>query len=281
MKRALNILKHPLFVFFILGTLIFIVYSNVSEFIESRNKNIYVGNGQIEILREDYFRTWNRNPTEKEMQNQINGHIMDEIFYKEAVAMRLDKSDIAVKKRLRQIMEMMLDDYTTVYATEQQLRDYLSVNPDKFRNDPKISFSHLYFKVEEREQALKVLGELQNGANIKKFQHHSLLMLPIDYNSETKTNIEKQTGREFTDQILQIEKQQWSGPIASVYGWHLVWVNEIEEGKIPDLNAVWDEVEREWSAEQKRKRKEEQYSLMREPYKVVFEDAKNETKEKS
>ena len=39
--------------------------------------------------------------------------------------------------------------------------------------------------------------------------------------------------------------------------------------------------QQEWSAEQKRERKEVQYSLMREPYKVIFESDENETKEKS
>ena len=159
MNGIAKYLKHPLLVFIILGTLTFIIYSKVSGFIESRNKKIYVSNAQIDILREDYFRTWNRYPTEIEMQNQINGHIMDQIFYKEAVAMGLDRSDIAVKKRLRQLMEMMLDDYTTVYATEQQLQDYLRSNPDKFREESMISFSHLYFKVDERELALKVLKD--------------------------------------------------------------------------------------------------------------------------
>ena len=206
---------------------------------------------------------------------------MDEIFYKEAVGMGLDKSDIAVKKRLRQLMEMMLDDYTTVYATEQQLRDYLVANPDKFREDASISFSHLYFKVNDKETALKVLAELEKGAGIEKFQKHSLLMLPIDFYSETLSNVSKQTGKEFSEQIFKLEEQKWQGPVPSVYGWHLVWVDKIEKGKIPDLNTVWDEVEREWSAQQKNIRKQEQYSLMREQYRIEFEKSKENTGDNS
>ena len=281
MKGIAKFVKHPLFVFIIIGTLMFIVYSKVSGFIENRNKKIYVSNAQIEILREDYLRTWNRYPTEAEMKNQINGHIMDQIFYKEAVTMGLDRSDIAVKKRLRQLMEMMLDDYTTVYATEQQLQDYLSANPDKFREESMVTFSHLYFKVDERELALKVLEVLQKGASIEKYRNYNLLMLPIDFTSETQSNIARQTGKEFANELFQLQTGTWTGPVASVYGWHLVWVDNIEEGEVPDLNKVWDEVEREWSAEQKKIRKKEQYSLMREPYKVIFEDPVAEPKEKN
>ena len=281
MKQAIKRLKHPLLIFLVLGTLGYFVYSALGNFIESKNKKIVVGEAQLDILREDYKRTWNRYPTDKEMQNQINGHIMDEIFYKEAVVMGLDKSDIAVKKRLRQLMEMMLDDYTTVYATEQQLRDYLNANPDKFREDPSISFSHLYFKVDEKETALKVLTELEKGASIKKFQKYSLLMLPIDFYSETLSKVSKQTGKEFSEQIFKLEAQKWQGPVPSVYGWHLVWVDKIEKGKIPDLNSVWDEVELEWSAQQKNIRKQEQYSLMREQYRIEVEELNENTGDNS
>lgn len=281
MNRVIKLLKHPLLIFFVLGTVSYFVYSAIGQFVENRNKKIVVSNAQIDVLREDYFRTWNRYPTEKEMQNQITGHVMDQIFYKEAVDMGLDKSDVAVKKRLRQLMEMMLDDYTTAYATEQQLRDYLSANSDKFREESTISFSHLYFKTNDRETALKILGELQNGADIKKYQKYSLLMLPIDFYAESKNTIKKQTGKEFANQVFQLEKQKWHGPVASVYGWHLVWVDKIEKGKVPDLNTVWDEVEREWSAEQKKILKQEQYSLMREQYRIVFEESETNTGDNS
>lgn len=281
MKQVIKLLKHPLLIFLVLGTVGYFVYSALGNFIDSKNKKIVVSDAQIEILREDYKRTWNRYPTEKETKNQINGHIMDEIFYKEAVAMGLDKSDIAVKKRLRQLMEMMLDDFTSVYATEQQLRDYLLANPDKFREESTISFSQLYFKMDEKDKATKVLEALRNGAELEKFREYSLMMIPQDFTNETISRIARQTGKEFANQLDKLDMQKWQGPIASVYGWHVVRIDKTEPGKIPDLNSVWDEVEREWSAQQKNIRKQEQYSLMREQYRIEFEKSKENTGDNS
>lgn len=281
MKQAIKWLKHPLFIFLVLGTVGYFVYSALGNFIDSKNKEIVVSDAQLEILKEDYKRTWNRYPTEKEMQNQINGHIMDEIFYKEAVTMGLDKSDIAVKKRLRQLMEMMLDDFTSVYATEQQLRDYLNANPDIFREESTISFSQLYFKMDEKDKATKVLEKLRNGADIGKFREYSLMMIPQDFINETISGIARQTGKEFANQLDKLEMQKWQGPIASVYGWHVVRIDKTEPGKVPDLNTVWDEVELEWSAKQKNIRKQEQYSLMREQYRIEFEKSEENTGDNS
>ncbi|TRX70244.1 peptidyl-prolyl cis-trans isomerase [Carboxylicivirga sp. M1479] len=281
MRRVKNLLKHPLFIFIILGAFMYVIYGAIGRLVDSNDKKIVVSNAQIELLREDYKRTWSRYPTVDEMQNQIYGHIMDEIFYKEAVNMGLDKSDIAVKKRLRQLMEMMLDDYVTVYATEQQLSDYLLANPEKFRAESSISFSHLYFDVNEKEKATAVLNELRKGADISKYEHYSLRMLPISFTSETRSNVARHTGKEFAEQVFDLEKLMWHGPIASVYGWHLVWVDEVQKGKVPELDKVWDLVEREWAAEQKEIRKKEEYALMREQYKVVFEDSKRGVKDNS
>lgn len=281
MSSVKNLLKHPLIIFVILGASMYVIYGAIGRLVESNDKKIVVSNAQIELLREDYKRTWSRYPTVDEMQNQIYGHIMDEIFYKEAVNMGLDKSDIAVKKRLRQLMEMMLDDYVTVYATEQQLSDYLLANPEKFRAESSISFSHLYFDVNEKEKATAVLNELRKGADISKYEHYSLRMLPISFASETRSNVARHTGKEFAEQVFDLEKLMWHGPIASVYGWHLVWVDEVQQGKVPELDKVWDLVEREWAAEQKEIRKKEEYALMREQYKVVFEDSKRGVKDNS
>lgn len=280
-KLQNKFLKHPLLIFIILGALTFFVYTEVGKFIERKNKKIYISNAQLEVLREDFSRTWNRQPTEKEMQNQIYGHVMDQIFYNEAVTMGLDQSDVAVKKRLRQLIEMMLDDYTSAYASEEQLREYLSNNPDKFREEPSCTFSQIYFKVDEKELASQVLEELKNGSNPDKFNEYALLMLPRDFLNEPKVNVTRKTGKEFTEQLVELEQQQWQGPIASVYGWHLVWVEQIEAGKVPDLNSIWDEVEREWAAEQKKKRKEEQYRIMRQQYKIEFEDSERTLKNNS
>ena len=64
----------------------------------------------------------------------------------------------------------------------------------------------------------------------------------------------------------------WHGPVASSYGWHLVEVSERIEGMVPDLNEIWDLVEREWSVERKKELKDEQYTLMRDQYKITVEE---------
>ena len=271
MNTLKKIIKEPIILFFLMGTLIYILYTLTADFIDKKNRKIFVSKAQIGLLEESFSKTWNRNPTENEFSAQIENHIMDEIFFKEAVAMGLDKTDLAVKRRLRQIMEIMLDEYTTIYPTEVQLRKYLSEHPDKFRREPRISFRHIYYPLEEKEKAINFLSSLQKGLEVDENMVRGLFLIPGQFEDESKREIEKLFGNSFTQKLFELETGNWQGPVESAYGWHLVILSQRIEGIVPDLNEIWDIVEREWSVERKKVMKEEQYKIMRKQYDVIIE----------
>ena len=269
MKNLTPILKSPVVLSLIAGFLLFLIYSSIDDYIDRKNRRVLVSSEQVLLLAESFSRTWNRPPTESEMEAQIENHIKDEVFYREAVALGLDKSDAAVKRRLRQIMELMLDDYATVVPSEDQLRQYLRDNPDKFRRDPIISFRQIYFTEENEAGARTIVNRLQNGETVDLENVGGLALIPNEFVEEDKRGIESVFGTQFTVGLLELETDRWEGPVRSAYGWHLVYVSERIDGEVPDLNEVWDEVEREWAFERRQELKEEQYRRMREKYDVT------------
>ena len=271
MKKILDLVREPLFLLFFLGFLLFFAYTRITDLVAQKQKNIHVNAGQIELLAESFTKTWSRTPTSDELLSQIDNYVMDEIFFREAVAMGLDKTDPAVKRRLRQLMEMMLDDYASVYPSEAQLRDYLTENSDKFRLDPRISFRHIQFPLEARQKALDVLTLLQEGSARAEDYRGSMVMIPDRFENESSRVIERSFGASFVSGILEMDEGSWQGPVESAYGWHLVRIGQKTEGTVPDLNDIWDQVEREWSFEMRRRIKEEQYRRMKEQYFITIE----------
>ena len=272
MKRFLKLLREPLFLFFFFGFLLFYLYTKVSSLVEQKNRQIFVSAGQIELLAESFTRTWSRTPTKDELISQIDNYVMDEIFFKEAVAMGLDKTDPAVKRRLRQLMEMMLDDYASVYPSEDQLRNYLSEHPDKFRLDPRISFRHIHFPMGDRQKAMDLLPGLQDGSVRPESYSGSMVMISDQFVEQSRREIARIFGDLFTAIIFELEEGIWHGPLESAYGWHLVKTGQRTEGEVPDLTEIWDQVEREWSFDMRRMIKEEQYQKMRESYQITIEN---------
>lgn len=272
MSKTLKVLTEPVMLVLLLGIVLFVAYSWISGYIETKNKNIYVSDARIEMLKESFIKTWNRTPTKEETNNLIDKYVMDEVFFKEAVAMGLDKTDPSVKFRLRQVMEIMLDDLTTVYPTQNQLQKYLSENEDKFRKDSRISFIQLYFPFENKHEAIEFLAEIKKDKSKAEQFYGGLKMIPDNFTNNSKFEVERTFGIFFTEELFKSQTGEWLGPVESNYGWHLVYLNERTEGKVPDLNTIWDEVEREWSVQRKKEIKDEQYKILREQYLVEFEE---------
>lgn len=265
-----RIIREPIVLFFLFGFILFIVYDWTTTYYEIQNKKIIVTDAQIQLLKETFTKTWNREPTEQELKAQIENFIKDEIYFKEAVDLGLDKSDIAVKRRLRQIMEMMMDDMATVYPSEDQLKTYLTENHDKFRRDPYISFRHIYFSSENRETAMEVLGKLKDTLPVDERSFEGLALIPNELSEESYRNVERLFGKSFTEEVFTLKPGIWQGPVESAYGYHLVYISELTEGFVPELSEIWDEVEREWSVEKRIQVKDQQYQKIRERYTISF-----------
>jgi hypothetical protein len=169
-------------------------------------------------------------------------------------------------------MEMMLDDFASVYPSEAQLRDYLSKNPDKFRLDPKISFRHIHFPMGDRQKATDLLPGLQKGSVSAETYSGSMVMVPDQFAEESRWEVKRVFGDLFTERIFQLDQGVWQGPVESAYGWHLVKVGQLTEGEVPALNEIWDQVEREWSFDMRSRIKEEQYKKMKESYQITVEN---------
>ena len=149
-EKRTKFIKEPIFLFFAIGILLYVFYIFITAQFDRKNRTITVSDSQVAVLTETFKKTWNREPSEKEIESQKENFIKDEVFYKEAVAMGLDKSDVAVKRRLRQLMELMMDDAATVYPSEDQLKIYLNEHPEKFQKDPIVSFEQKYFALNNK-----------------------------------------------------------------------------------------------------------------------------------
>jgi len=70
------------------------------------------------------------------------------------------------------------------------------------------------------------------------------------------------------ESIADANKDAWSGPYRSSYGFHLIYLSGIEEGGVPKLARIRPAVEREWANERRRQADEGFYRALRERYSV-------------
>ncbi len=273
-----KLLTEPLFHFILIGAALFIVFGLSSRTGTSSDDSIYITQAEIRVLQANFDRTWQRPPTEEELAGLIEERIRDELASREAVKMGLDQNDTYIRRRLRMKMEMLMEDRSMLTdPSEKELSDFLDQNRDSFRRVPRVSFSHVYLNTEKHSgtleedirQLLQQLNEMGNKANPENFG--DAIMLPKQYPLSSVNIIARQFGREFTDDIVDLEAGRWQGPIASSYGLHLVLVHESVPGRDPDLSEVRAAVEREFEAQRRKLIKKEVYQKLKEQYQVEIE----------
>ena len=74
-----------------------------------------------------------------------------------------------------------------------------------------------------------------------------------DYYAErTPLQIAKEFGPEFAKAMLELKPGAWQGPVRSGYGWHLVFVNAMEPGRVPAFEEVEHDVKTQWLDQKQR-----------------------------
>jgi len=274
-----RILKDPLLHFLLIGAALFLVFGLFKGRAGNEENKIIITFGDIEALQASFSRTWQRPPTDDELSGLIEDKVRDEIAYREAVAMGLDQDDAVIRRRLRMKMELLVEDIAGLSSpTDEELAAFLQKNRDSFRQEPQVSFKQVYLNSEKR--GVNVMGEAQKmladlaaagpGADPESFSDPN--MLPKEFPLYYASDIEKLFGGSFANDLLQVEPGEWTGPVISSYGLHLVFVRESIPGRDPELSEVREEVEREWTAKRRREFKDETYKKLRQRYTVVIEE---------
>jgi len=274
-----KLLKDPLLHFLLIGAALFLVFGLIKGPVGNDENRIVITGGDVESLQANFVRTWQRPPTESELAGLIEDKVREEIAFREAVAMGLDKDDAVIRKRLRMKMELLVEDIAGLSSpSDAELAAYLQEHRDSFRQEPQVSFKQVYLNSDKRGAAVeadarKILAELAAaGPGADPGTYGDPNMLPEEFPLYYAGDVARLFGESFASELLQVQVGQWTGPVASSYGLHLVFVRERIAGRDPELSEVREAVEREWTAKRRRELKDETYKKLRERYTVIIED---------
>jgi len=251
-------LREPLLHFLVIGIGLFVLYNLLRGGDTGAPRDIVVTEARVEALAQSFATTWMRPPTAQEIRGLVDDYIAEEIYYREAIAMGLDQDDIVIRRRLRQKMEFISEDAAaSAEPTDAELQAYLAKHPEKFLSPASLTFRQVYFSTEKRgdlarPQAEQLLGELQAGrgpADVASAGDPTLL--PPDMQSASPQSIANTFGSDFAAQIEDAPMGQWSGPLQSGFGLHLVRVDERVAGALPAFDQIRPIVLREFQSEER------------------------------
>jgi len=265
--------REPLLHFLVIGVVIFLVYDLKRDIASEAPDRILVTKGQQEQLVANFKRSWLRPPSDEELAGLVENYVREEVFYREAKAMGLDQNDALVRQRMRMKLEFMLEDLSSHQVTDAELAAFMQKHPDRFRSNAQISFQQVYLNPDKHKDlntdALKLLAGLNEGMAPDSMGDPTLA--PYEYQLVTQDEIARSLGEQFAKQSISLMPGNWTGPVYSVYGAHLLKVSERIEAHLPELSDIRKQVEREFLVTRRQELKILTYNKLRAGYQVIVE----------
>jgi hypothetical protein len=272
---ALNfrfIVREPLLHFLLIGLAFFLLYGVVSSG-DSAGRTITISQGEVDDLRRQYMALWSRPPTESQLAGLVESRVRDEILYREGLAQGLERDDPVIKRRIRQKVEVMAEEEGSDTApTDAVLNAYLQSHRDRFVAPSVVSFDQVYFNPQGPDTPASVVAirdRLNAGGGTAGIGQST--MLPAQVTRSGVDLVARDFGADFAEVLVKLPVGQWSGPIGSGVGVHLVRLTALVPPKLPPLADVRPEVLREWENDRRVAASEATYKRARAKYDVAIE----------
>lgn len=276
-----RVLREPLLHFLLIGAAIFGFYSLISvQSVGVNPDRIVVSSGDIQRLAGLWEKRWQRPPTAEELEGLIGEYVREEVLYREALALGLDRDDTVIRRLLRQKFEFVTQDLAVAPEPDAAaLSAFYQANRERYRKPARLSFSQIFFNLDRRgaageQDARLVLASLRDAPDDKGLAGlGDGTMLDQTYRNMSVDEIDLHFGSDFSAALSQLEPGVWSGPIRSGYGLHLVRVNSRSAGEVLALADIEDRVRTDWAYEQRQQANEAIYRQLLARYEVIVEGA--------
>jgi hypothetical protein len=269
--------REPLLHFLLLAGAIFAFSRFVSGDPDPANRRIVVTPGEIEHLAATFERTWQRPPTDDELNGLVMDHVREEAAYREALALKLDRDDTVVRRRLRQKLEFISEDLATQgEPSDDELRAYYAAHASEFSAQPRYSFQHVYLNADRRgggtsRDAILLLERLRRSGDDDVERLGDPLPLERQFTDVTAAEIASLFGPQFADAVTALRPGTWQGPIASGFGAHLVRPLARTASAEVAFEDAREDVRRSWQTARRLELNQKFYEALLQRYAVTIE----------
>jgi hypothetical protein len=280
--RLKSWLASPAVAFLFVGALLFGLQAFLSGRAADGDSNrIEVTAAEVGFLADRWTRQWNRPPIERELRGLVDDYIRQEVLYREALALGLDRGDEVIRRRLAQKLELLTEDLATqLEPSDAALQTYFQENIERYRYPERRSFRHVYFNLDKRgeagvAEAEAVLADLRASPEAASNDRGlgDPFMLSYEYRTSSPQEVEREFGRRFAEAVFELAPGSWQGPVLSSYGLHRVIVTDVEESSLPELDEAMGNVLADYQREVRERAQDEVLAGLLERYEVEIDEA--------
>ncbi len=239
-----TIIREPLVHCLVLGAVLFTAWSWVApQESAASDEVIILDQARLDHLETLWKAQWKRDPSPEDMAAIVDRHLRQEVFYREALRMGLDHDDGIIRTRLAQKMEAVASDLSTLMQppTEEQLRAFHAERSDLFTLPQAFALQQVLYLTSEQDDIAAALAALQAGGPIPP-ERLNKLSIPPELPLTPVQAVENAFGGNFAQSLSDLPVGDWSGPIRSGLGFHLVKITENQPSHLAPFEDIKDYV---------------------------------------
>jgi hypothetical protein len=244
--------REPFFQFVALGVLLFAA----SEYLEARASfaRIDITREQIAGITNNYRLQYGASPTTEQLNGLVDQFIKEELFYHEALRLKLDRDDEIVRRRLVQKYEFLQQDLDTPKdPSEADLHAFYQSHTKNYEIPERLTFSHVFFSIDRdgdgaaKTRAEHALAALDRQGVTRAPDSGDSFPGAFDFGGATPVQVRRAFGSStLSEEIFMIAPGHWAGPFRSGFGWHLVYVAAHEPAGVLAYDDAQDAVRRDY-----------------------------------
>ena len=220
---------------------------------------------------------WGRAPTPDELRRLVDGQVREEVLIREALAAGLERQDILVRRRLAALAAAEAEAGSPPKPSEDALRALYEASPESFAVPAELTLTQLYFSDRARNGQAKEEGiQARDALSGRDASDPAVGNLgdpsefPVRLQAQTPDELAALLGQPFAAAATRLPVGSWQGPVPSLGGWHLVFIEAATPGPPPAFEAVREAVLQAWQEQWREGRQQQAYAAMRARYAVVL-----------
>lgn len=148
---------------------------------------------------------------------------------------------------------------------EDEIQDFFQAQANRYGSQDRVAAKHLLYDTEEKAQ--QVMDEIGRGASFQDF---------MDRGQDLGFFSKGDTIAEFDEIAFNMKKGDIAGPVKTVYGYHILYVYDLAEGKTPPLDEIYEQVEKDLLETMREERISDYLQELFEASDIVLEEQEKE-----
>ena len=229
-------MKNKLFIFFIIGIFLYLIDIGLNS---DEDKNIYISDQEVISLINAWKSQVGREPTDDEISRIINNLVQEEILYREALNLGLEREDKIIKRRLAQKISFLKQESILKDFSQKEIIDFYKANRDKYYVPGLYTFTHKFFSSSSNSKE-RAQNHLNNSNRL--YENSDPFFLGKNFAQTSSLEINSNFGSNFSLYFENSPINQWIGPYKSSFGHHNLYITEYTPGFHPNLDDIYDQV---------------------------------------